>query len=364
MILACLRITGFLNVVMQNTFIKKYIILFVKLSITIVMFWYLFHSGFLTKESILTLFKLKTFPFVILAGLTFIVSLILSATRLMILLKMIDFHLRFFQSFKLTLIGFFFNLVLPGVVGGDFVKGFYLIKCEKHSKGRSTGIVLVDRMLGVFALMVIGFISIIYFWRQYSFRLNAYYHKLFVLVVVVIGFIISLFVAFLVFGNSNTIRKKLKVFFTVIFRKSIFYNIIDSVGILAKYPQTLLCSFILSLLIHLSTLIGLLILGNMVDASLPNSFTLMAIFSLILLFGIIPVTPGNVGWTELLASHSLLAVGSGAGAEIFLYWRIITALCSLPGGLLYLLTSKNKDQMLKTQRVSVDLKLPLFKTTK
>jgi len=59
--------------------------------------------------------------------------------------------------------------------------------------------------------------------------------------------------------------------------------------------------------------------------------------AIVLLFGIIPVTPGNIGWTELVASMGWSVVGSTAGGIIFFYWRIVCIIFSLPGGVLYLL---------------------------
>jgi hypothetical protein len=69
---------------------------------------------------------------------------------------------------------------------------------------------------------------------------------------------------------------------------------------------------------------------------MPDMIALVAISSIVMLLGVIPVTPGNISWTELLATFGWSAVGSRGGAEIFLSWRIITVICSLLGGLFYL----------------------------
>jgi uncharacterized membrane protein YbhN (UPF0104 family) len=69
---------------------------------------------------------------------------------------------------------------------------------------------------------------------------------------------------------------------------------------------------------------------------MPDMIALLAISSIVMLLGVIPVTPGNIGWTELLATFGWSTIGSRGGAEIFLSWRIITVICSLLGGLFYL----------------------------
>jgi len=342
---------------MRVNALKRYGILVVKFSIAVGIGWYLLKHGFLTKNSFIALFTLYNLPFVALSAFAFIGNVLFSTGRLILLLRIIGLNFSFFQGFKLTMIGFFFNLVLPGVIGGDVVKGYYLIKHEEHSRGRSSGVVVIDRILGILALMMIGVVSILYLLHQHSDSLRPYHNTLY-LVCLIIGSIMTLFAAFLFLGNNKWLRGKLQKFFTIILRRSILYHIVDSFGILVKHHRVLFFSFLLSLLIHLASLGGLFFLGKMLHPSFPDLISVGAIFALVLLFGIVPITPGNIGWTELLAAHGLLAVGSSAGAEIFLYWRIITALCSLPGGLFYLLTSKNKKQMLRTQRAPVTFETP------
>jgi len=327
-----------------------------KLSFALGMLWYLVHQGFLTRESVQTLVQFKTLPFVLLAGFSFLFSVVLSAVRLMNLLHLIELSMSFWQSVKLIFIGFFFNLVLPGVVGGDVVKGFYLMKTEQQHKGRSTGIVVLDRLFGVLALMSLGVVAILYLFHRYRATLSTEYSHIIFPLFGVIGVAFLLSFSLLTFGNNGKIRHKLRTWLTAMFRQGIVYNMIESIGILVKSPWVVLWSFFLSLCIHLASLTGLL-LARMVGSPLPDAMTLLALFALILLGGIIPVTPGNVGWTELLASHSLLALGSSAGAAIFLYWRVITGLCSLPGGLLYLLTAKAEKPSLARQRIPAESNL-------
>jgi uncharacterized membrane protein YbhN (UPF0104 family) len=83
----------------------------------------------------------------------------------------------------------------------------------------------------------------------------------------------------------------------------------------------------------------------MTSKDMPGFITLLAVSSIVMLFGIIPVTPGNIGWIELIAAFGWSAVGSDAGAEIFLYWRVVTVCCSLPG--LYLFMAQRREQKLK-----------------
>lgn len=319
----------------KKTQVKQHLATFLKISIAILAISYLFRSDWLTKESFIKLFRTDNIPFIIFSCLFFISAQILCASRLVLLLKTIDFNLPFLKGFKLIMIGNFFNTIIPGMVGGDFVKGFFLIKSEESKRGKSSGIIIMDRALGLIALTFIGSVSLIYLLQQNNASLSSYRHELYI-VLGVIGFLSALSGAFFVFGRNNRVRKKMREIITAIFRKSFFYYLTEGLGALARNHRILICSLAISILIQLLSLAGLLILSNILHETLPDVTTLTAVSSLIILLNVIPVTPGNIGWTELIAAFGWSAVGSNAGAEIFFYWRIVTVLCSLPGSLLYL----------------------------
>lgn len=323
---------------------KKYLKAFLKIAIAILAIWVLFKTDKLTKESFVKLFQVNNIPFILLSSLAFLSSQLLATSRLILLLRTIDFHLQFPRGFKLIMIGNFFNIVIPGTAGGDLVKGYYLIKDEESSKGRSSGIIVMDRVLGFFALVFFGGVSIIYLLQQDSINLNSYYKGLYFTFVAIVT-LFGLFAAFLVVGRKQRVREKLKTIFVRIFRNSIFYYMVDSFGILLKKRRILIYSFLISILIQLISFVGLLILVNMTSKDMPGFITLLAVSSIVMLFGIIPVTPGNIGWIELIAAFGWSAVGSDAGAEIFLYWRVVTVCCSLPG--LYLFMAQRREQELK-----------------
>lgn len=67
-----------------------------------------------------------------------------------------------FSVYKLSLIGGFFNFAMPGGVGGDVVKAFYFSRENPGSKVVAVTSVLMDRILGLFALVVLALIVMVY----------------------------------------------------------------------------------------------------------------------------------------------------------------------------------------------------------
>jgi uncharacterized protein (TIRG00374 family) len=347
-----------------NKQVKNCGVLFIKISLIVLIGYYLFTRGFLTKESFTTLFAVPNLPFVFLSGLLFMLSVILSAWRIILLLKTVCTHLQFFQGFRLTLIGFFFNLALPGVIGGDVVKGFYLIQYERSHKGKSAGIVVIDRVVGLLAMMGVGCISILYLLSQRTAHLRFYQKELYGIFSIA-SLLFALSLIFLVVGRNPHIRRALKNVAIAILGRSFLYYMMNSVATVLTQYRTLTLAFLMSLLIQLFSIAGVLVLGKIPSEDLPTDIvTLMAVSSLVLLLGVIPITPGNLGWTELLAAYGWSAVGSNAGAEIFLYWRIITVLCSLPGGILYFLMFHSQKPIVRTGAKSEKIKTSILQNNK
>jgi glycosyltransferase 2 family protein len=322
---------------------KKYIIAFFKTSLAIIIVWYLFKSGRLTKDSLSTLFYPTNILLLLLSATAFLVSQILSSLRLVFLLKVSSIPLKFAQAFKLTMIGNFFNMVIPGMIGGDVVKGYLLTKSENDNKGKSSGTIVMDRILGLFALLLVGALSIIYLLYRCNFTSLPYQKELRLLLILsmVLG---SLFFLLLIFGKNSRIRNKLKVLAFKYFRGGFIYYMIEGFAAVTKKRRYLIYTFFISIIVQLLSLVGLLVLIKMAGESLFRTIPLLAVSSVVMLAGIVPVTPGNIGWTELIATFGWSAIGSSNGAIVFFYWRIVTLLCSLPWGLFYLYPLSHKKE--------------------
>ena len=93
--------------------------------------------------------------FLLLAFLAYAISILLSSSRLLSFLTAIGLHVSERYNFKLYQLGLFYNLFLPGGVGGDGYKIYFLRK--KHSiKGRKLlGALFFDRLSGLWALCLI-----------------------------------------------------------------------------------------------------------------------------------------------------------------------------------------------------------------
>ncbi len=65
---------------------------------------------------------------------------------------------------------------------------------------------------------------------------------------------------------------------------------------------------------------------------------------LIFVTGIIPVSPGNLGWTESLGSLLWSSQGLGWGGKLWLSYRLVTVLVSLTGLIFFLGLRRERSQ--------------------
>jgi len=83
----------------------------------------------------------------------------LGAVRWRLLLAVQGIHITFWESLRLTYIGWFFNNWLPGATGGDFVKAYY-IGIQAHHKPEAVTVVFLDRFLGLVSVCLIGAMAV------------------------------------------------------------------------------------------------------------------------------------------------------------------------------------------------------------
>src|SRR5690606_19345065 len=93
--------------------------------------------------------------FLFLALITFVLSQIISASRLNTFFKGIGLKISEVYNFKVYLLGMFYNLFLPGGIGGDGYKIFLLRKKFKVRGRILFQAIFFDRLSGLWALGLI-----------------------------------------------------------------------------------------------------------------------------------------------------------------------------------------------------------------
>jgi uncharacterized protein (TIRG00374 family) len=125
-----------------------------KLLLVAAFLWLLVKKGFISLEATGRAFG--RLDLILPAFLVSLGSMMAGALRWQCLLRAQGLHLPFRRTLQLTLIGNFFNVLIPGAVSGDFVKAYYVGNEIEGKRAQAFGSILFDRIVGLSALVVVS----------------------------------------------------------------------------------------------------------------------------------------------------------------------------------------------------------------
>jgi glycosyltransferase 2 family protein len=110
-------------------------------------------------SEVIALYRQANIWFLLLAFFAFALSKLISAFRLNVYFTAIDLKLKEKTNVELYLLGMFYNLFLPGGIGGDGYKIYLLQKQYQTGTKKIFGAVLSDRISGMVALVILALIG-------------------------------------------------------------------------------------------------------------------------------------------------------------------------------------------------------------
>ena len=95
----------------------------------------------------------------------YFVGLAIIAVRLQWVFRVQSIHMSFLDCYYLGFVGLFYNLFLPSAVGGDVARAYYAYK-HSGKKVESATSILLDRLLGFVATIIIAALGLFYFSKE------------------------------------------------------------------------------------------------------------------------------------------------------------------------------------------------------
>lgn len=130
--------------------LPSYVKVFVKLAITVAALWYVFSR--LDLQEVLGTIAQSKFLYLAGALILFVLSKMVSSLRLNKFLVSTGIHISERANMKLYLQGMYYNLFLPGGIGGDGYKIYLLNRKYEVRTRKIFWAVMMDRIIGVVAL--------------------------------------------------------------------------------------------------------------------------------------------------------------------------------------------------------------------
>jgi uncharacterized membrane protein YbhN (UPF0104 family) len=94
------------------------------------------------------------FEWLALAALLMVAAAALQIYRWYLLVRALDLPFGVRNAYRLSLIGIFWNTFVPGSVGGDLVKAYFIAHAHPERKTRAVASVVADRAMGLFGLIL------------------------------------------------------------------------------------------------------------------------------------------------------------------------------------------------------------------
>ena len=255
----------------------------------------------------------------------------LMSVRLSWLFRPQGLNLRFSTSLKLSLVGFFFATFLPGAAGGDLSKLFYTTRGNGGRRIEIMTVVLLDRAIGLFSLLLLPLIFV----PMFSQRLGSESALRSVLLAVGLlalgmtaGFLACLFSDRFMVCIPSITRNRLT-------DNKVVSQIRGTITAYRKHSGVLLpalgVSLLANLLLVLVTMLGVLAVAP--SGLTPRMFLVVPVGHIV---NSLPLTPGGLGVGEAAFNALFNLTGLRGGAEALLCTRIWTAMVGLIGFSFYL----------------------------
>lgn len=243
------------------------------------------------------------------------------------------------KLFSMYMIGSFFNICLPGIIGGDAVKAYYLSRelkniqppepLENNKTNQSnpecyvTAIasVFMDRYIGFLALLIIGMIAFP-FGFIYLDSSSPNQFLIWLMPLIFFAFVLTSFILF-----------KYKIGASLRFLSNV-YKYLD---LYRTKRDVIIKGFIYSIIIQLSGIISVYILSIGMSFEVPI-LPLLIFMPMIIVISLIPISISGIGVREFAFAFFLGSIGvpSDISVALSLSWFFSVVVASLWGFLEYL----------------------------
>lgn len=285
--------------------------------------------------------KNMNYGFLFISALVFFVSILFSVKQWQMLLKIQKIFIPYTKLFQFYFIGLFFNNFLPSNWGGDAVR-LYDTSVYTNQWEKVTSSIVVDRLIGFFALFFIGFLTLVVF----------YFHK--VNWQILLSFLILLIMPiaiFLIFDLkiiSNWIQKTIQANRKSVFRKFVMKFLLS----IRQYQKekAMMSVFLISLV----TQFFRIAMNIFVAFSLKFYLPLQSFFIIVPIIGFasaIPISIAGIGQRETAGKwsvHTFLSNQSVAFTNsiviFFTMGYLVIVAVSLLGGVLFLMQKMKKGK--------------------
>ncbi|HBP19073.1 MAG TPA: hypothetical protein DEA08_14965 [Planctomycetes bacterium] len=277
-----------------------------------------------------------TSRYMVMVALLATVGLSMSGVRWQFLLRAEGIRVGLWTAVKLTWIGHFWNMVIPGAVSGDAVKMYYIGQVAPERREEAWTTVLADRAIGLCALVGVAAVASLlrfeFMWQRTELRL-----LLLTMIFVLACFLVGGLVIMTGLGRewaltawaAQRLPEKLR---------GLIGRVYGSLHRTARNPKTVAATLAISVLAHSIAVANAYLLGQALEEKVLSFSQYATAVPVALFSNAIPLTPGGgVGVGEAVIGKLFEWFGgsSGKGGMVMLAYRVNFFLLAGVGAALY-----------------------------
>lgn len=216
------------------------------------------------------------------------ISFLITSRRWHLLLGAMDIRLTQARTFVLNMVGAFYNTFMPGSTGGDLIKAYYAAKHTTH-KVRAVLSVIVDRVIGLLALIVLGGVMATVQWQVPDCRRVA----------IICGLLILATIVGLAVYYHPTWRRAtgLSWLLARLPMQRHVHHAVEAMDLYGKRPVTAGAALVMTFPVHMTTIISAYFAGLAFGLKM-NFLYYWTVVPVLALVGAIPISPQGVGVME------------------------------------------------------------------
>jgi uncharacterized membrane protein YbhN (UPF0104 family) len=275
-------------------------------------------------------------PYFLLGFVMYLAGVFLAYLRWYLLVRAVGLSFRIRDAVRLGLIGTMFNFVIPGAIGGDFVKAAFLCR-EQSKRAKPIASIIVDRIVGLIGLFLIAGIAGTFGWD----RLQPPVRKLVTIAWIATGVATLLLgIAFLPLDRLRSNRSRKRAELAVVgdaYRRH--------VGIV-------ILGIMMGTITHFLNVVAFFLVSLSLFPVVPSFTDHLLIVPLVLFTTAVPLPFGALGVTEQVSLGLFRLASYSGGGVAMMGFRILQFGSALIGLIVYLADNREiRELQARAERI-------------
>ncbi len=269
-------------------------------------------------------------------------SVLLCSIRWFILLRGQNLPVEYPRTLRLHLIGLFFNTVMPGAVGGDIIKGAYVIRDQHSRKTPAMMTIILDRVVGLMGLFVVGGLGVLISFQK--FWDNASLRPILLLVIAMLALTIAVYtIGLMPLADKNDPILKILHWHGLPGRR-LLAKVYRAFRSYRHHPGALVGALGISVVVQSLSLIYFLYLTIICTGQEVDLGAFASIYPVGALMTALPLAPGGLGVGHAAFENLFNMIGLTGGANVFNVFFLGSMSLNLLGAIPYLFLTNNTKQ--------------------